>query len=234
MKTILLQGAMDKEIKVFLEYFDNLTEIEICDYKFYDCIYKGNRIIISKTEIGIINATISTTIAIERFKPDIVINQGSCGGHTLEMTKGSLIICDNAVYINSFYSNIKNKNEGSNSLEWGCSNRSYKVSSSEELVNLAESIPYNGNKLIGTIGSGDLFSREYDRIVYLNSIFGELGEDMETVASFKVCEKYNISRIAFRIVANNELLGDPINSKDSTLEESLQRFVIEYLDRLLI
>lgn len=232
MGTILLQGAVDREIDYFLKYFEGLEETEICGFKFYVGQYHGGKIVISNTQIGIINSTMSTTLAIEKFKPDIVINQGSCGGHSLEMTKGKLLVCENAVYTNNTCAPVRGKGEGSNSLEWEFGKRSISVPATKSLVELANSVDFDGTKVFGTIGSGDIFSREYDRIEYIRSKFGELGEDMETVASYMVCEKYGVSHIAFRIVANNELLLDPMD-KDGKLEAKLQKFIVKYLDKLI-
>lgn len=226
---IMLQGAVERELAYFMRYFENLKKVEKCGFEFYECDFRGHKIIISNTNIGIMNATMSTTIAAEFFKPDIIINQGSCGGHTLDMTKGKLLICDSAVYINNIIAPIKGEGEGSNSLDWTFGKRSIVVPASDELVRLSKDVPFNGEKVYGAIGSGDLFSREYDRIVFINKNLGELAEDMETVASFEVAEKFNIKHIAFRIVANNEMLLDPMDKKSGVLEEKLQRFVIDFV-----
>ena len=82
---------------------------------------------------------------------------------------------------------------------------------------------------VGTLGSADIFSKEYDRIVFLNKIFGEDCEDMESIAAFKVCEIFNVDRVAFRIISNNELTGEELDK--STCQE-MQHFVKKFIDKL--
>ena len=67
-KTILIQGAMDIEIQALLEKLEEQEKIVISDYEFYTGKIKNCNVIVSKTLIGTINATIATTIGIEKFR----------------------------------------------------------------------------------------------------------------------------------------------------------------------
>ena len=61
-KTVLIQGAMDIEIQALLEKLEKQEKIAISDYEFYMGKINNCNVIISKTLIGTINATIATTI----------------------------------------------------------------------------------------------------------------------------------------------------------------------------
>lgn len=74
-------------------------------------------------------------------------------------------------------------------------------------MELAEKTPYDGKLLRGKLGSGDLFSRETDRIDLLHTQFGELCEDMESAAVYKVCQTFHVPVIGIRIISNNEITG---------------------------
>lgn len=227
---ILIQGAMEGEIDYFLNYFNPQNHQIIAGYNFYIANYKNNTIIISLTGIGIINATMSTTIAIEKFSPDIVINQGCAGAHIWNLNIGDIVIGEKSVYINDFVSTPKNEGEGSNCFEWTPNKkRSYLISSTDKYIAIAKKLICKNNVTIGILGSGDVFSREVDRIKYLNSIFGHVCEDMESVAVLKVCDNYNVDRIAFRIISNNELLSTAFNE---AVCQDLQQFVINFIDIL--
>lgn len=228
---ILLQGAMNEEVDLFLEYFKPLNEKNVKGFLFYISNFKGNKIIISKIKKGIINATMATTIALMEFKIDLVINQGCAGAHKESLKVGDIILGEKTVYINDFKSKPKALGEGSNSLDWlPNTKRSYVVFSTEKYLKIAKDIKFNENIVVGTIGSGDLHSREVDRILYLKGLFGEDCEDMETVASLKVCENFGVDRLALRVISNNELLSIPL---DKRICRIMQEFVVKLVNEIL-
>lgn len=102
---------------------------------------------------------------------------------------------------------IRKKGAGSNALEWIPleTKGSALLEADPKLVRAAEQTPYAGTLLRGRLGSGDLFSRETDRIDLLHAQFGQLCEDMESAAVYKVCHLYRIPVIGIRIISNNEL-----------------------------
>lgn len=228
---ILLQGAMDEEINVFCEYYKPQETKVIKGYEFFIAKNNDNNIIISKTQKGIINATISTILALTTFDIDIVINQGCAGSHREDFVVGDIVIGKSAVYINDFKSATKKKGEGSNSLDWSPNKkRSYEIPSTKELVELAKKVEYKGNVFLGKLGSGDLHSKEYDRIKYLRSLFGEDCEDMETIASLKVCESFDKQRLSIRVISNNDLISQEFDKSQCVKS---QKFVIEIVDSLI-
>ena len=97
----------------------------------------------------------------------------------------------------------------------------------------AEQTPYAGTLLRGRLGSGDLFSRETDRIDLLHAQFGQLCEDMESAAVYKVCHLYRIPVIGIRIISNNELTGrHEAPELFRQAQEKLQGFLYRYLQAL--
>lgn len=227
---ILIQGAMDEEVDYLINTFIPSKHEILHGYHFYISLYKNHKIVISLTGRGLINACISTQLAIEKFKPDLVINQGCAGAHNKELSIGNIIIGEKSVYINNFKTTTKKENEGSNSLEWiPHKTRSYSVDSTVKYIELAKQIQYKNKTKVGILGSADIFSKEYDRIVFLNSIFREDCEDMESIAVFKVCETFNVDRIAFRIISNNELTGEELD-KSTCLK--MQQFVKKFVNKL--
>ena len=227
---ILIQGAMDEEVDYLTNTFISSKHEILHGYHFYISQYKNHKIVISLTGRGLINACISTQLAIEKFKPDLVINQGCAGAHKKDLSTSDIIIGEKSVYINNFKTPIKKQNEGSNSLEWiPHKTRSYSVDSTLKYIEIAKQIECKNKVKVGTLGSADIFSKEYDRIVFLNKIFGEDCEDMESIAAFKVCEIFNVDRVAFRIISNNELTEEELDK--STCQE-MQHFVKKFIDKL--
>lgn len=226
---ILLQGAMDEEVDLFVEHYKPAETATVAGYGFRIADYNGNTIIVSQTEMGIINASVATAVGVMRFKPDLVINQGCAGAHEERLGIGDIIIGESSVYINDFKTVTTGAGGGSNSLSWIPGKRSYRVESAPQYVKTAESVSYGGRKYTGVLGSGDLFSKEVDRINYLHSVFGEACEDMESVASLKACRSFGVDGLALRIISNNELTGSEF---DYGTCATLQKFVIKLVDEI--
>ena len=101
-KTILIQGALDIEIQYIINLLKNNKKIEVSGYEFYDGFIDNIRVVVSKTLVGTINATIATCIGITNFKPNIVINQGIAGAHTENLHVGDIVIGEKCCNINSY------------------------------------------------------------------------------------------------------------------------------------
>ncbi|HEX3016332.1 MAG TPA: 5'-methylthioadenosine/S-adenosylhomocysteine nucleosidase [Caproicibacter sp.] len=231
MRTIVIQGAVINEINLLITLFPNGKWSKDNGYSFYEASLNKTRIVISLTQIGIINACISTMIAIEKYHPVCIINQGTAGGHKRDIKVGDIIIGESDVYINNMRSPLKGKGEGSNSLEWWPGrSRSFDINADTRLIELTKTIPYDGRIILGKLGSGDLFSRETDRIDWMHSQLGELCEDMESIAVYKACIECGVPVIGIRIISNNEITGE--NDNDALFDmvhNKLQNFIFEVI-----
>lgn len=77
MKTVLIVGAMeDTELGYLITKLRNYKENKYKGFYFYEGELIGMQAIICASGIGLINASICTTIGIELYKPDLVINIG--------------------------------------------------------------------------------------------------------------------------------------------------------------
>ena len=207
MQTIIIQGAMPKEIQPYQEYFKNLNYKNIDGYDFYETIVGDKKIIISLTQMGIMNATIATMIAINNFKPDFILNQGTAGAHIKSLCVGDIVVATSCAYINKFKTPTKFEGQGSNPLEWKVMTSVQNIFETKQTVLEKSKQILAGQKVVyGVLGCGDMFSRETDRINYLRSIFDEQCEDMESVAVYKVCQNYGIDCLGIRVISNNELV----------------------------
>ena len=81
----------------------------------------------------------------------------------------------------------------------------------------------------GILGSGDVFNREYDRIVWINDTFHTLCEDMESIGTYSVCNKFKVPCIGIRIISNNELLLEELDENQAI---NLQQILIDILNNL--
>lgn len=230
-KKIFIQGAMDIEVDYLLKKMKKVSKEKYMDFPFYEGILEGHPVVLCKTGMGILNGTLATVAGIEKYQPDLVLNQGTAGGHMDFVHRGDLLLVQNAVYLNGLRMPLKGIGEGSNSLEWTFDEDIEPIASDERLMNqileTTSMVPYeDGTVFVGTIGSGDIYSRETDRIEWIRNQKNNLAEDMETYGVFATCEKYNIPAVGLRIISNHEIYREPFEEKQAT---NLQKYLVQLL-----
>lgn len=231
-KTILIQGALDVEIEYLIENLENKKLRSIFEYEFYEGDIQDKRVIISKTLVGTINSTIATTIGILNFNPDIVINQGIAGAHSEDLHIGDIIIGEKCININAYKMPVKGKGEGSNPFLWELNKRAKEeFFSDSNLADILEKEFISKSTKVhrGILGSGDVFNREYDRINWIHNTFHNLCEDMESIGTYSVCNKFKIPCLGIRIISNNELLKEEI---DKAVTIDLQELLLSIISKL--
>lgn len=99
---ILIIAAMeDVELDYLKSKMKNLKKIEYKNIYFYEGKMFDENVIICISGIGTINAAISLTIAIEKYNPKIIINEGLSGGYTQKIKRGEIVIGEDVVDITS-------------------------------------------------------------------------------------------------------------------------------------
>jgi adenosylhomocysteine nucleosidase len=239
---ILLQGAMDLEVDKFVKEVKNVKKYEIQGFTFWTGRLNEKDVVISKTEVGMVNATVATMLAIEKFNPTIIINQGTAGGHAPNLHRFDIVLGEKSFNMGSTKSDRKEVGEGTNPNEWN--QMTYPTTiikngkekeydffyGNEKLMKVAETIKYTKGKVVkGTIGTADQWNRELDRINYLNKTYGTLVEEMETSAVAQVAEIYNIPFLGVRILSNTEIFNEEFDPKSG---EYCQDFVIDLVGKL--
>lgn len=232
-KVVLIQGAMDIEVQYSIDLLKDKRLVQIAEYEFYEGTINNIKIVVSKTLVGTINAAIATTIGIENFNPYIVINQGIAGAHKEDLHVGDIVIGEECCNINSYKMPIKSKGKGSDPFEWELNKRAKDIQYANlKLVDIVEKDLISNTKrkiYRGILGSGDVHNREFDRIIWINEKFNNLCEDMESIGSYSVCNKFKVPCIGIRIISNNDLLLEELDKKQAIV---LQQIVIDILKRL--
>lgn len=85
-------GAMDEEIIILKEKLKNINTTVIAGCEFYQGQLNGKEVILTKSGIGKVAASIATTLLLEHFKPDSIINTGSAGGYDKNLNVGDIVI----------------------------------------------------------------------------------------------------------------------------------------------
>lgn len=101
-----LIGAMDQEVDLLRQHMTHKQEQQLAGYDFYQGRLQGVEVVLLKSGIGKVNAAISSTLLLQMFSPDCVINTGSAGGFDTALSVGDVVIssavCHHDVDVTAF------------------------------------------------------------------------------------------------------------------------------------
>ena len=195
-------------------------------------------IFISATCIGAVNCAIATTLAIERYKPSLIINQGCAGGDREDLELGDIVVANKIYYGGAIITPLKGYCQGSNALDWKIGSYSdiadfsnwsgFVIDIDPVLCDFAMGVAFSAGKLHkGAINSSDFWNREKDRIAKIRDDLDCYCEEMESFAAGRVCESFGVSFLAYRAISNNHI-------KDEDYLESTLRNSQEFTEKLIL
>ena len=213
---IAIIGAMEEEVTILREKLAN-REVEVfAGSEFTKGIYKGVEVVLLKSGIGKVNAAMSTTLLLDRFKPDYVINTGSAGGFHPSLNVGDVVISSevrhNDVDVTAFgyeYGQVPG-------LPAAYIPNQMLV---EVAIKMAEEI--SGIQVTkGLIVTGDSFLSDPVKVEFIRSKFTNLhAGEMEAAAIAQVCHLFNVPFVVIR--ALSDIAGKESNvSFDQFLEQA--------------
>ncbi|KAF7775414.1 adenosylhomocysteine nucleosidase [Pseudoalteromonas citrea] len=85
-------GAMEPEVAILRGAIANKTETSKGGFTFYTGELAGHTVTLVQSGIGKVAATVATTLLIDNFTPDCVINTGSAGGFEPSLNVGDVVI----------------------------------------------------------------------------------------------------------------------------------------------
>jgi len=103
-RPVIVQGAMPSETDGLVGRLQDVRLEQIGGWKFWHGSVNGYPVIVSRTLKGIANAAASTAIAIERYHPAAIINQGTAGGVEPSLHLHDIVLGTRAVSIGAFKS----------------------------------------------------------------------------------------------------------------------------------
>jgi adenosylhomocysteine nucleosidase len=83
---------MEPEVKILREAMQNPQVLTKAGFTFYTGELAGNTVTLVQSGIGKVASTIATTLLIDKFNPDCVINTGSAGGFDPSLNVGDVVI----------------------------------------------------------------------------------------------------------------------------------------------
>lgn len=239
-RPLVVQGAMQLEIELLISRLSDARVERIGAWTFWRGSVDGYPVIVSKTLKGTSNAAAATALAVERYQPIAIINQGTAGGHTPALRVYDIVLGTSAVNLGAFKSPRRTAGSGSNTLDWtpldlmvaegsaGNDPREHRVArfqGDRSLLAAAHSAiaTYTRGRIVeGVIGSSDMWNDELDRIARFHTEYGTSVEDMETASAAQTASLFNIPFLGIRVLSNNATNG---GAHDRQTGEACQDYV---------
>jgi adenosylhomocysteine nucleosidase len=221
LRPVIVQGAMDLEIKKLASRLDKVTVEKVGGWTFWRGTVDGYPVIVSKTMKGMSNAAAATVIAAEHYRPVAIVNQGTAGGHVPELHVFDIVLGKYSVNLGAFKTRFRKRGQGSDFLEWkpldlmvseGSAGEDpnehnmHRFKGDEQLLAAAESVTHlyrKGKVVAGVIGSADFWNSELDRIQWLHSRYDTSAEEMETASAAQIAGFFQVPFLGIRVLSNN-------------------------------
>lgn len=85
-------GAMDQEVELLKHSMQDVETYHYAHLSYYSGKINDIDVVVVRCGIGKVAASVATTVLIDRFEPDFVINTGSAGGFDAELNIGDVVI----------------------------------------------------------------------------------------------------------------------------------------------
>jgi len=213
---VVIQGAVDSEVAPLLESLTGATRIQIAAWTFWRGRLGGKTVVVSRTEVGPINAVAATTLAITTFRPRLIINQGTAGATDPDLRVFDIIVGEATVDYGGFLTEHADAGQGSNQAGWirmmhrlrfaGIERIALPVFPGDpDVLAAALAQPYShGRVLKGVIGSAFQFNREVDRLLWIREKYGAVSEDMESAFASGTAMGFSTPFLAIRIISDSD------------------------------
>jgi adenosylhomocysteine nucleosidase len=196
---IAIIGAMEEEVTLLRENIKDQTQETIAGCEFTFGNMHDSEVILLRSGIGKVNAAMSTTILLEKYKPDCIINTGSAGGFNPALNVGDAVISTEVrhhdVDVTAF------------GYEYGqVPQLPAAFLADDKLISVAESA---ANKIDnfqigkGLIVTGDSFMEHPARVEFVRSKFKDLqAVEMEAAAIAQVAHRFGVPFVIIRSLSD--------------------------------
>lgn len=192
---IAIIAAMEEEVAPIRAALESPTTTTIADFEFTTGTMSGKEIVLAKSGICKVNAAISTTLVLDHFAPDFVINTGTAGGFQQVLNVGDIVVsksvCQHDVDATGF------------GYEYGQIPKMETYFHADE--QLIATILQIGNEEMpgkiheGVIGTGDVFVHDAKRSNAIREKFPHLyAVEMEAGAVGQVCAQFKVPFVILR------------------------------------
>ncbi|PFA63165.1 5'-methylthioadenosine nucleosidase [Bacillus sp. AFS015802] len=245
---ILIQGPMPIEAEKFAGKLENVKEETSGSFVFYKGTVDDYPVIVAKTGKGMENTAAATAVAVEKYDPVAIINQGTSGGHDPALNVFDIVLGERTVNLGSLKTGNMADEEGIEPTAWKPMDLMASEGSAGEDPNAEKIRYYDGDEALlaaadavkdtykkgkvveGTIGSADVWNNEVDRIQWFHEKYGTSVEEMEGAAAAQIAGAYDVPFLGIRVLSNNKTNGGAYNPETAAANQGyVYEVVKEYI-----
>lgn len=203
-ETVLLPGDPVRAKLIAEKYFEKFSKYnEIRGMFGYTGFYKGKKISIQATGMGMPSFAIYATELIKDFCCTKLIRIGSCGSIQEKIKLRDIILAQGASTDSNMNRMVFDGKDFSPIANFGL---------------LRKACDYAQNKgmkfHVGNVLTSDIFYNEVEKFYEIWKKYGVLGIDMETAALYTIAAKYGIEALSILMVSDNILTGESMSSEE--------------------
>lgn len=241
-RPIVIEGAMNTETEVLIRALEKPVAYREMNYLFVAGTYKNYPVVIVRNEIGVANAAAATALAIKKFNPVAVINQGTAGGHDSALKIGDIVIGGKSFDYTAFRSAYSAAGAGVDLTNqesigtYAYDKASGKFQAYTEyfadptLLKIAKETAAankNFNVVTGVIGSGNTWLECIDYINFLHEKYGSSCEEMETNPAAQICQNAGVPFIGIRVLSDNVTNDNKYVPETAKISQDFVLLVVE-------
>ncbi|MFT6916151.1 MAG: adenosylhomocysteine nucleosidase [Motiliproteus sp.] len=197
--TIGIIGAMEEEVTYLRDQLEQRQDMTLAGYDFHSGLLAGQQVVLLKSGIGKVNAAIGTSILLERYSPDCIINTGSAGGFGADLEIGDVVI-SSEVRQHDFDLTVFGYEHGQ------VPQMPPAFEPDPLLLTIAQSSikAVDGVKtVLGLIATGDAFMADPAKVAEARAKFPQmLAVEMEAGAIAQTCFRFRVPFIIFRALSD--------------------------------
>ena len=220
--TIGIIGAMDSEVKLYLEALQNKEKTTLASFDFYKGTLNDKEVVIVKSGIGKVNSAACAQILINKFSPEKIIFTGVAGSLNPELDVKGIVISTESIQHDvdaTAFGYKRGEIPQMNTRGFkSCPDLTAKAYESSKNLDL--------EVMKGIILTGDQFIANKELTKTLREEFSGDCTDMESAAVAQVCHLNNIPHVIIRSMSDKADGSANVNFEEFEIEAANNSFKI--------
>lgn len=192
-------GAMEQEVSILKQAIENCQTVTKAGCTFFSGQLNGVEVVLLQSGIGKVAAAIGTTILLDEYQPDVVINTGSAGGFDSSLNLGDVVISTEVRHHDADVTAF--------GYEMGqMAQQPAAFLADDKLMNVAEQAleqMEDKHAVRGLICTGDAFVCTAERQAFIRTHFPSvIAVEMEASAIAQTCHQFNVPFVVVRAISD--------------------------------
>ncbi len=192
-------GAMEQEVSILKQAIENCQTVTKAGCTFFSGQLNGVDVVLLQSGIGKVAAAVGTTILLDEYQPDVVINTGSAGGFDSSLNLGDVVISTEVRHHDADVTAF--------GYEMGqMAQQPAAFLADEKLMNIAEQAldqMEDKHAVRGLICTGDAFVCTAERQAFIRTHFPSvIAVEMEASAIAQTCHQFKVPFVVVRAISD--------------------------------